>query len=221
MRTVGLIALGLMFWQNVASAQTNDNDKPAVKISKPDGGTTGVVGAAGGAIAPEFTPLTASERWKRYFVDAFGPEAIVRAAASGGVNQWKGTPKEWGGGAEAFGERVGNSYAEHIIRKTLEAGAAAALHEDNRYIRSTETAFWKRSKHAITSVFVARNEAGQEHFAYSRFGSAWGESFISRTWQPRSVNSAGDATVHFGITMAADMGWNAVREFWPNRFKRH
>ncbi len=170
-------------------------------------------------MAPEFVPLTASERLRLYLRSTFGPAAIARAAAAGGIAQWSGIPKEWGGGAEAFGERVGNSFAKHVVRKTLEYGAATALREDNRYIHSTETGFWNRSKHAIGSVFVARNDAGREHFAYSRFGGALGASFISRIWQPRSTTSAGDAAVTFGISMATDMGWNVFREFRPN-FRR-
>jgi hypothetical protein len=183
-----------------------------------------VVGVTIVGTVPEFTPLTASERLRLYLKGAFGPSSIVKAAVAGGIGQWSGTPKEWGGGAEAFGERVGNSYAKHVIRETLQYGASAALREDNRYIRSTDTGFWRRSKHAIGSTFLARNDAGQQHFAYSRLGSAAGSAFISRIWQPRSSTTAGDGAVTFGITMATDIGFNMFREFGPgirNRFKRH
>lgn len=211
MRSLGLVALGLLLWQSAASAQKNNfvglPDDTSTSDSK-----TGVVGVAS---KPEYTPLTSSERWKLYFTSTFGPGAIARAAAIGGITQWEGTPKEWRGGADAYGERVGNAFAQHVIRKTLETGAAAALHEDNRYVPSTETGFFKRSKHAVMSVFVARNNAGADHFAYSRFGGAVGASFISRIWQPRSTDTSGDAAVSFGISIAADMGFNMWKEFRP------
>jgi hypothetical protein len=70
------------------------------------------------------------------------------------------------------------------------------------------------------SVFVARNDAGGEHFAYSRFGGAAGSAFISRIWQPRSSNSSGDAATSFGIGIASDMGSNLFREFRPHHTKR-
>jgi hypothetical protein len=220
MRNITVIALGWMLWQNAASAQTNNVVTTPAENPVPNDGPSGVVGATGDALPPEYKPLTASERWRLYFMSAFGPAAIARAAASGGIAQWTNTPKEWRGGAKAYGERFGNAYAEHIIRKTLEAPAAAILHEDNRYFRSTETGFWRRSKHAVGSIFVARNEAGREHFAYSRFGGALGSAFISRIWQPPSKNTSGDAAEYFGITMAADIGWNVFREFRPRRFRR-
>jgi hypothetical protein len=224
MRNLRLTTIGLMLWQSAAVAQTARIAMPAFESSAADNGATGVLGSTGALTTPEYVPLTASERWKLYFVGAFGPKAIVSSAAAGGIRQWENSPKDWKGGAEAYGERFGNSYAEHIIRGTIEFGGATAMHEDNRYFRSTETGFWRRSKHALTSVFVARNNAGREHFAYSRFGSAVGTSFISRIWQPPSTNTSGDAAVNFGVTIGIDAGWNVFREFWPDltrHFKRH
>jgi hypothetical protein len=64
---------------------------------------------------------------------AFGPGAILTAGAVGGIRQWQGTPKEWRGGPEAYGDRFGSAMAQHVIQKTIESGTAAVLHEDNRY----------------------------------------------------------------------------------------
>ena len=44
-------------------------------------------------------------------------ESILRAA-SAGIGQAKGAPKEWGGGAEGYGERIGNANAQHVIHPT-------------------------------------------------------------------------------------------------------
>jgi hypothetical protein len=221
MRSSAFLILGLLCWQAAAPAQTiNDNIASDVRTAN-GAAKTGVVGANSATNAPSYAPLTASERWRRYLVSAFGPGAILRAAAAGGIAQWENTPKEWKQGSEAFGDRFGNSLAEHVIRKTIEAGAAAALHEDNRYFKSTDTGFGKRLKHSVGSVFITHNEAGGEHFAYSRFAGAIGSSFISREWQPRSLDSSGDAAVNFGVTMALDMGWNVFKEFRPHRLGRH
>ncbi len=220
MRRLATIAFCAVLWQNAAPAQrTNMVPPPDENVGSADR-ATGVVGAAGANMATEFAPLTASERWALYFRSTFGPRGFLTAAAGGGIAQWSGTPKEWGGGAKAYGERVGNTFAEHVIRKTMEAGAAAALHEDNRYVYSTDTAFWPRTRHVVASVFTARDEAGRQHFAYSRFGGAAGSAVISRIWQPHSMNTSGDAAVNFGISIATDLGWNAFREFRPRRWKR-
>jgi hypothetical protein len=169
---------------------------------------------------PEFAPMTRSERFRNYLVGIAGPESILRAAASAGISQASNTPKEWGGGAEAYGERVGNAFAQHVIRGTLQYGASAALHEDNRYFVSGEKRFFRRTKYAVMSAFLARHDNGSRSFSFSRIGSAAGTSFISRAWQPRSSTTAGDGAVNFGITMGSDIASYVFREFWPG-MKRH
>jgi len=221
MRISTFLIFGLLWWQSAAPAQNFTGNAGAVVAPDTDSAKTGVIGGIGPDNPPTYAPLTTSERLRQYVLNAFGPEAILHAAAAAGITQWSDTPKEWKQGSEAYGERFGNYLAEQVIRATLEAGAAVGLHEDNRYFKSTDRGFGKRLKHAVGSVFVARNEVGQEHFAYSRFGAALGSAFISRAWQPRSEDSAGAAAVNFGATMAVDIGWNVFREFCPKRLGRH
>jgi hypothetical protein len=219
------IALGVMLLPSSGLAQTPATSPAATEISGPSDTFVTAAAVEIEAIAPEFVPMTRSERARKYLLGAFGPGAILRAAAAGGLAQSSASPKEWGGGASAYGERVGNVFAKHVIRESLEFGASTALREDNRYIRSTDSGWFKRSRHVVVSVFTARNEAGGEHFAYSRFGGVLGSSFIARVWQPRSRNTTGDAATSFGLTMASDLGWNFFREFVPRsllqRFTRH
>ena len=167
-----------------------------------------------------FAPMTASERFGRYLLGIADGESLVRAAASGAIAQAENTPKEWRGGAEAYGKRVGNAYAEHVINRTVQYGLAAALHEDNRYFVSGQTGFGRRIKYAVASTLLARHDNGSRFLSFSRIGGAAGAAFISRQWQPRSTNSAGDAASSFGVTMAADIGFNVFREFWPG-LRRH
>ena len=220
MRSSAILIFGLLCWQSAAGAQTINNNIVPDEGSSDRAAKTGVIGGESSINRSTYAPPTMSERLRMYVVSAFGPQAILRAAAGAGIAQWDNTPKEWKQGSEAYGERFGNVLAEHVIYKTLEAGASAVLHEDDRYFLSTDTGFGKRLKHAVGSAFVTRNPAGEDRFAYARFGAALGSAFISRAWQPPSKNSAGDAAVTFGINMAVDMGWNVFKEFRPKRLGR-
>ncbi len=169
---------------------------------------------------PEFAPMTRGERFRNYLVRVAGPQPFITAAAAAGISQAEDTPKEWGGGAEGYGKRIGNAYAQQFIRGTLEYGVSAALHEDNRYFVSGQTGFFRRIKYAIMSTLLARHDNGDQSFSFSRVGSAAGAAFISRAWQPRSTTTAGDGAVSFSISIGSDIGFNIVREFWP-RLRRH
>jgi hypothetical protein len=167
---------------------------------------------------PEFIPMTQRERWQFYFKSTGDPMAIVASAAGAGITQWQDNPTEWGQGARGYERRLGNTYAQHIIRQTLIFGASSALQEDNRYLPSGESAVGSRIKYAVGSTFLARRDDGTRRFAFSRMGASAGTAFISRLWQPHSQNSTGNALCSFGIAIGAQAGFNVAREFLPSVF---
>jgi len=148
--------------------------------------------------------MTSHERLGNYVSGLESFESLVRSVASAGIAQASGTPKEWGGGAEGFGERIGNAFAQHVVRSTLQYGITATLHEDNRYFLSSETGFFRRTKYALRSTFLARHDNGSQSFSFSRIGAVSGSAFISRAWQPNSKTTAGDGAVTFGFAMMSD-----------------
>lgn len=167
----------------------------------------------------EFTPMTRSERLRSYLTGTFGPGSLAKTAVRAGLDEWIDSPKEWGQDAAGYGQRFGNAESKHIIRHTLEFGAASLMHEDDRYLASGRTGFWGRTKHAIASTFLARRDNGDRTFAFARIGSAAGTAFISRAWQPPSASGPGSAASSFGH-IVTEAGTNVVREFWPH-LNRH
>ena len=137
------------------------------------------------------------------------------AAAGAGVNQWLDTPSEWKQGATGYGYRFANAYGMHVMRQTIQFGAAALLDEDTRYIPSTSTSFGGRLTYALTSTVTARSHTGKRKIAFSTIGAVVGTAFISRAWQPPSNSSATDAVSSFGKTLGVAAGFNVLHEFIP------
>ena len=177
-----------------------------------------VAGSATGTVV--FTPMTRSERLRGYLTGTFGPSSLASALASASLGQLRDSPTEWGQGSSGFADRLGNAYARHIIRGTLQYGASSVLHEDDRYLRSGKSGFWSRAGYAVSSTFLARRDNGDRTFAVARMGAAAGTAFISRAWQPDSTSGASSAVSTFGFTVATDIGRNVVREFWPDLKRR-
>jgi hypothetical protein len=169
-----------------------------------------------GKTQAQFTPLTAKERLKVYAKDLLSPFHFLLAGASAGITQLQDSPKAWGLGAQGYGLRFANYYGEATISSILQMGGEDLLHEDNLYYGSGEHGVWKRMKYAISSSVLARSNDGTQHFSVSQVGSTAAAAFISRIWQPRSNDSAGDGAVNFGINMASNAGLNVVREFLPD-----
>lgn len=218
MRTTALCASVCLIALQCSIAQTTDSDQS--RNRQPAEGVTAV---SQSLVSPssDYVPLTQEERLHYYFKSTFGAEGLLRSLAGAGISQWQNTPSEWGQGGEGYGKRVANSYAQHVMRGTLMYGLSSVLHEDNRYIQSTETAFGPRLKYAITSSFLARKDDGTRHVSISRFSSYLATAFISREWQPRSNSDASSAMMSFGTAMGTTVGFNVAREFLPKIFNRH
>lgn len=169
-----------------------------------------------GKTQDQFTPLTRKERLKVYAKDLLSPFHFLMAGASAGITQLQNVPPEWGQGAEGYGRRFANYYAYATTSSMLQMAGEDILHEDNLYYGSGEHGVWRRVKYAVKSSVLARSDDGTQHLSVSQIGSTAGAAFISRLWQPRSNNSAGDGAVSFGISMATNAGVNVIREFLPD-----
>ena len=168
-----------------------------------------------------YQPPTQGERFHHYLKGTFSVESLLRSAAGSGFLQATNTPSEWGQGAAGYARRVGNSYAQHIMRQTILFGASDLLHEDNRYIRSGEQTAGERVRYALESTFLARKTDGSRRLSYSRIVSVVAVAFLSREWQPHSTNGAQNAASNIGITIGSEAGFNVAREFLPKLFRTH
>lgn len=159
-----------------------------------------------------------SDRTNGYLRGMFGPMAWTSGALSAAFGQWRDSPHEWGQGARGFGLRYGSGFGARVTRETITFGAAALLHEDNRYFRSQETGTGRRLKYAIESTFLARKDDGSRRFSFSRIGGMFGSAMISRTWQPPSTGNFHSGMDNFGTQIGVAAGLNVVHEFLPKRF---
>jgi hypothetical protein len=174
--------------------------------------------------AGDFAPMTRSERFRNYLTGTFGLKALNKSAATAEIMQLQNVPVEWGKNPAGFGARFGSVFAQHLVKGTLQYGVSAALHEDNRYLQSGKKGFWKRTGYAVSSTFLARRDNGRRRFSFSKIGGAGGAAFISRSWLPGSIATAGAGASSFGVLIAFDAGSNVFREFWPDlkrRFRRN
>ncbi len=167
-----------------------------------------------------FVPMTRSERFRDYLNSTFGYRALARNSVRAEIGQIRNDPKEWGGRAPGFAKRLGSGFATNVIRQSLKYGLSGVLHEDNRYLKSGRVGFWKRSRYAVMSTFMARRDNGTRKVSISSIGSVAGSSFLSRIWLPQTVATASAAGSSFGITIGAELGANMLREFWPDLKKR-
>ena len=174
----------------------------------------GIVGPA------EPSRLTEKKRFDLYVISVAGPVPILAEVVGAGLGQWENSPKEWGQGWRAFGERAESNLAYNGIRETITYGTSVLFHEDNRYFSSHRSGLWARTGYAVLCTVTARHPDGSRAFSVSGVAGVLGASALSSIWGPRSWEGVHGIGRNAGISFSVTAGFNIVREFLPDVLHR-
>lgn len=179
-----------------------------------------IVGQVMGMVGPDESTLTEKRRFHLYLVSTAGPVPILAEAAGAGMGQWENSPKEWGQGWGAYGQRFGSNLAYNGVRGTITYGTSILFHEDDRYFPSHKHGLWARTRYAVLSTVTARHPDGETAFSISSVAGIVGASSIASIWGPDSWKGAGNISRNTAISFGATAGFNLVREFLPDFLHR-
>ena len=161
-------------------------------------------------------PMTTSDRIDWYLDRTTGRGAILRGLAVTGWATLRDVPKEWNQDADGFAARFAHRAARVTIANSVQLGLGFVLKDDPRYYRAPEKGIGGRVTNAVVSTFTVRNSTGNLAPAYSRFAGIGVSNVISKTWLPPSQNSWGDVGIRSGAQLGGQVGFNLLREFWPD-----
>jgi len=184
---------------NTSSSTADDSALPTIKHVQPD---------------PVYKRPTEKMRLRTYLFDAFGPYPIVGAALIAGVNQYEGTPREWGQGAGAYGRRFDSNLAIAGITTTTRYALAKALREDTVYYRCECKGFFRRFRHAmISTVTSRRGEEGRRRLSFPALVAPYAGTMTAvYAWYPGRYG-AKDALRMGNYNLLAFAGENIALEF--------
>jgi hypothetical protein len=164
--------------------------------------------------------MTEKKRFHLYLLSVAGPVPVLAETAGAGIGQWENSPKAWGQGWGAFGERAESNLAYNGLRQTITYGASVVFHEDNRYYSSHKHGFWGRTGYAVLCTVTARHPDGREAFSFSSVAGVLGAGALSSIWGPRSWEGVHGIARNAGISFGVTAGFNVVREFLPDLLHR-
>jgi len=199
---------------------------PPAADQKPGAEVNPITGMAVAQLS-NYNPLTLNERWKLYLKMTFasaGPyfSPLVNALA---LDQASGTPRQWGGGFSGFGRRLASRAGNAVLQGTFQAPLAAILHEDVRYIPTSQRSIPRRALHAVVYSFLTYNDKGRPTLNVANLTAFYASTAVTTTWIPGIGNAARYTFVNASQQIALSFPLNVVQEFWPeiqrHLFRRH
>lgn len=160
-------------------------------------------------------PLTPGGKAKLYVERATSPFNLVSAAGAAGI--WQATQDShqgFGQGGRAYASRFGASLANHESALLLNNLVfSSAMKMDPRYFRKQSGGAGSRIAYAISRVLVGRTDSGHSAFNAPELMGAVASAGLSNVYYPQSDRTAARTLESAGLTLAADAGWNIIREF--------
>jgi hypothetical protein len=188
---------------------SNQDEKERLKVNP----VTGLAVAS----QSNYTPLTASERWKLYLKMTYASTGPYLSPLFNALllDQDNGTPRQWGGGFPGFGRRLASRAGNAVLEGTFQAPLAALLHEDVRYIPTTHRSFQRRALHAILYSFLTYNDKGHPTPNIANLTAFYASTAVTTAWIPGIQSAAKYTFTNASEQIALSFPLNVVQEFWP------
>jgi hypothetical protein len=163
-----------------------------------------------------FDPLSPGEKVTYQIKRTFGPRGLVLAGFSAGIDQWQGDPEEWQQGLRGYGERYASRMGTRVTRRGIRTGIGILRGEDERFFRSGQTGFWRRTKNVLLQTVRVRTDDGGTTVPIGRWAGAFGGSWAASAWEPASRSGFRNGLERGAGVLAGDVSLQFLREFWPD-----
>ena len=160
--------------------------------------------------------LSAGEKLRLWVVDSIDPINFLAAGFSAGLDQAQNSDPPYGQGAAGYGKRYGAELADHASGGFFGIFLYPTIfHQDPRYYRLGQGSTGHRLVHALEHRFVSYNDAGKRTVNYSEWFSAVSTNLVGNLYHPGNARGFEPLATRVCISVGNDMGWDVLREFWP------
>jgi hypothetical protein len=148
--------------------------------------------------------------------DAVDPETFLAAGFNAGISQAENNDPSFGQGGAGYAKRLAASYTDEAqFRFFKEFAYPTIFHEDPRYYRLGQGTVKRRFLHAVAHAVVAYNDHGDPMFNYSEWLGEISGTSIANLYHPGNRRGVGPAARNIAIGVGMDIGYDELREFWP------
>jgi hypothetical protein len=165
--------------------------------------------------------LKVKDKFFLFLRDSIDPETFFSAGFNAGISQAENDDATFGQGGKGYAQRLGASYVDQVqVRFFKEFAYPTIFSEDPRYYRMGQGPPKKRFLHAVAHAVVAYNDKGRPMFNFSEWLGEVSGTSISNLYHPGNGRGVGPAAQNIAIDVALDIGFDELREFWPETARK-
>jgi hypothetical protein len=160
--------------------------------------------------------LNAGEKFRLFVDQETDPLNFLGAAWDAGWAQLDVDDPSFGQGARGYGKRYIAVLADNATADFFGVFFYPTIfHQDPRYYRLGQGGFRVRLGHALKHRFITVTDSGNNMFNFSEWCGTISSKAVTNLYHPGNPRGFAPTAERVGLSVAGDMGWDVLREFWP------
>jgi hypothetical protein len=212
-----LIAWAVRSPAQQSGTTTGTQNPPQEQHSQKSGRVAGVIPAFNSENDVNAPPLSDSQKLRLFTRTVKDPYNLIMPAVNAVILDAVGASSGYGSGFSGFAKRYGASIGDSVSGNFFRLYAfPALLNEDPRYFRAGPGSIAKRSVHVFASTVWTRTDDKTFRFNWSKLLASGTSSGLSNTYYPAENRGAQLIVSRFVLSYLGEVGYNALKEFWPD-----
>lgn len=160
--------------------------------------------------------MDAGDKFRAFLDDTSDPLTYAGAAWDAALAQIAWDDAGFQQGAAGYGKRYSAAVTDHVAGDFFRTFLYPSLfRQDPRYFRLGQGTAGQRIGHALAHRFVTQSDSGKRMFNYSEWLGTASSKALSNVYHPGNPRGFGPTASRVGFSVANDMAWDLLREFWP------
>jgi hypothetical protein len=153
--------------------------------------------------------------------DSADPVSVLAAGFNAGLDQASRKDPTFGQGVSGYGRRFGSNFAGQTASRFFgDFLYPTVFAEDPRYYRMAHGSPAARFLHAMGHTVVARRDNGRSMFNFTEWLATGSSVALNNVYHPGNQPGVAAAARNGAFNIIQDMGFDVLREFWPEVARR-
>lgn len=160
--------------------------------------------------------LSVGDKFHMFVESTSDPLNYLGAAWDAATAQWDRDDPSYQMGASGFGKRYGAATLDNVTGDFFNVFLYPSIFkQDPRYYSLGQGSARVRLTHALAHSFITRGDSGNRMLNYSEWFGTVSSKALNNLYHPGNPRGFGPTASRVGMSVANDMAWDVVREFWP------